>query len=233
MNTIDGQFPDNFGLGADTANAGALEAQLVALEDRLRELPRDADPMEAAMINLQMGRILVGLGRNMEAWNVARPAFDAFLGAHQWQHMVEACDILFLSEQEASLSALGQGIWLGVTFPIDAELTLNMISHVIDETPDDSDGGAVAAAVGAYIVDLRAQGKQRESLVFFANQLLGKVARRHGDVQTQEQFDLWFARLELDDPQKFLVRMRNVVDVLVQDDWWFDRDEIHKTLPVN
>ncbi len=233
MNTIDGQSPDNFGLGADTANAGALEAQLVALEDRLRELPRDANPMDAALINLQMGRILVGLGRNMEAWNVARPAFDVFLEAHQWQHLVEACDILFLSEQEASLSALGQGIWLSVTFPIDPELTLNMISHVIDETPDDSDGGAVAAAVGAYVVDLRAQDKQRESLVFFANQLLGKVARRHSDVQTQEQFDLWFARLELDDPQKFLVRMRNVVDVLVQDDWWFDRDEIHKTLPVN
>jgi len=35
----------------------------------------------------------------------------------------------------------------------------------------------------------------------------------------------------LNDPDKFLVRLRNVVDVLVQDDWWFDRDALHAQLP--
>ena len=39
--------------------------------------------------------------------------------------------------------------------------------------------------------------------------------------------------LELGDPEKFLVRLRNVVDVLVQDDWWFDREELQRNLPVN
>jgi hypothetical protein len=37
-------------------------------------------------------------------------------------------------------------------------------------------------------------------------------------------------RLELDEPDKFLVRLRNVVDVLVQDDWWIDRDAIQSRL---
>ena len=68
---------------------------------------------------------------------------------------------------------------------------------------------------------------------FFAMQLLGSVARRHANVTTQDEFDHWMERLELTDPAKFLVRLRNVIDVMVQDDWWFDRDKIQATLPVN
>ena len=40
-------------------------------------------------------------------------------------------------------------------------------------------------------------------------------------------------KLELKQPEKFLVRLRNVVDVLVQDDWWFDREALSERLPVN
>jgi hypothetical protein len=234
MAYVDKEVMLGLGLTDDPANsAGALESQLVALEDRLRELSDDANPLERAAIKLEMGKILVGLDRGEEAWRTARDSFDVFLEAGQWEKAVEVCDILFLADQPGSLSALGQGIWLGVTYPIDPELTLGMLHHVIDETPADSDGAAVAAATGAYVVDLRAEGKQRQDLGFFANQMLGTVARRHSDVQSQEQFDFWFKKLELDEPEKFLVRLRNVVDVLVQDDWWFDRDELVKTLPVN
>ncbi len=216
-----------------TDSTGALESQLVALEDRMRELNADAAPTEHALLQLEAGRALVGLGRNDQAWETARPAFDVFLQAQDWEHAVEVCDILFLADQPGSLSALGQGLWLSVSFPVDAELTLTMLNHVIDDTPDESDGAAVAAATAVYIVDLRAEGKQHDNLSFFANQMLGNVARRHSDVDSQEKFDFWFKKLELDDPGKFLVRLRNVVDVLVQDDWWFDREQVQQTIPVN
>ena len=63
--------------------------------------------------------------------------------------------------------------------------------------------------------------------------MLGQVSRRHSDIETQEQFDRWIEKMELNDPAKFLIRLRNVVDVLVQDDWWFDRDALQQALPVN
>ena len=145
-----------------------------------------------------------------------------------------ACNILFQADQEDSLVALGQGIWLGVTFPIDPEITVHLLSHVIDDTPDDADGAAVAAATACFIADIRApEGPDRERLTFFAQQLLGRVARRHSEVQNQAQFDYWVNKLELNDPDKFLVRLRNVVDVLVQDDWWFDRDALQAGIPEN
>jgi hypothetical protein len=110
---------------------------------------------------------------------------------------------------------------------------VELLTHVVEETPDDSDGAAVAATTALFLADLRARGKQRENLMFFASQALGNVARRHSAVDSQEAFDLWMDRLELREPEKFLVRLRNVVDVLVQDQWWFDRESLQDRLPVN
>ena len=84
-----------------------------------------------------------------------------------------------------------------------------------------------------FLIDLRAEGQQKENLSFFAGQILGNVARRHSQVETQQQFDQWMERLELKEPDKFLPRLRNVVDVLVQDDWWFDREALQAQLAVN
>ena len=110
---------------------------------------------------------------------------------------------------------------------------MELLTHIVEETPDDADGAAVAATTALFLADLRAEGTQRENLMFFANQILGQVARRHGGVDSQEAFDYWMEKLELNQPEKFLVRLRNVVDVLVQDDWWFDREALRERLPVN
>jgi hypothetical protein len=178
-----------------------------------------------------MARALQILGRGAEAWPIGRLAFDAFVEGGAWEKAADACDVLYQADQPGSLAALGQGIWLGVTLPIDPEVSVHLLSHVVDDTPDDADGAAVAAATAAFLADLRApEGPDRERLVFFASQLLGRVARRHSKVEDQDQFEAWVRRLELDDPDKFLVRLRNVVDVLVQDDWWLDRDAIQATL---
>ena len=50
---------------------------------------------------------------------------------------------------------------------------------------------AVAAATAHYVADLRTQGKERENLMFYTGQMLSSVARRHSQVEAQEEFDAW------------------------------------------
>lgn len=209
-----------------------LEGELVELNRQLDRLPENAPAMQRAALQLEIGRSLQILERGEEAWPITQTAFGLFLSAHEWAAAADACNVLYESDQADSLIALGHGIWLGVTFPIDPEISVNLLSHVVDDTPDDSDGAAVAAATACFLADVRtAEGPDRERLQFFAQQLLGRVARRHSKIETQAQFDLWIERLELNDPDKFLVRLRNVVDVLVQDQWWFDRDALQGQIP--
>jgi len=228
---------DSFDLGAEShdeaaPSSAALNAQLSAVQDRLSESEIELDSPEWRELALQEGRLLVALERGPDAWQSGRRCFDRFCDARLWAEAIEAARIMFQSGEADALVALGHGVWLAVTFPVDPELSVALLQDIIQETPDDSDGAAVAAAAAAYVVDLRSEGQEHESLSFFANQMLGTVARRHSKIEDQQAFDQWIERLELNDPARFLPRLRNVVDVLVQDDWWIDRAAIQASLPV-
>jgi hypothetical protein len=218
--------------GEDAVSATALhKARIQELENDILSLPAGHNPVDKAELQIQQAALMVDLEEKAEAFALAREAFDTFKEAEAWEGLAQACNIMFMADQADSLAALGQGIWVAVTFPeVDPELTVALLQHVVDETPPDSDGGALAAAVAHYIADMRTEGKQHDSLTFFTNQQLASVARRHSNVESQEQFEFWFKKLELDDPEKFLVRMRNVIDVMVQEDWWIDRDAIWEKL---
>jgi len=228
---------DTFDLGAESqqdaaTSSAAFEAQLAAVQDRLGEREIELESPQWRELALQEGRLLVALERGREAWQSGRHCFDRFCGARLWEEAIEAARIMFQSGEQDALVALGHGVWLAVTFPVDPELSVALLQDIIEETPDDSDGAAVAAATAAYVVNLRSEGKEYDSLSFFTNQMLGTVARRHSGIEDQEAFDQWIERLELNDPACFLPRLRNVVDVLVQDDWWIDREAIQASLPV-
>lgn len=214
-------------------STGMLERLVADLREQLAGLSPQAETLRRADLLLQLGRALVRLEQRPGAWAAAREAFGLYLAEQAWEGAAQACDILFLSEQPQSLAALGQGIWLAVTYPIDPELSVALLQHVVDETPPESDGAAVAAVTAYYLTDLRAQEPQREHLLLYANQVLATVARRHSSVDGQQDFNQWIEDMELNDPALFLPRLRNIVDVLVQDDWWFDRESLQAALPVN
>lgn len=218
----------------DAKESTVMLKRLVAdLREQLAGLSPAAETLRRADLLLQLGRALVRLELGAEAWAMAREAVDLYLAEQAWEGAAQSCDILFLSDQPDSLAALGQGIWLAVTYPIDPELSIALLQHVVDETPPDADGAAVAAVTAYYLADMRAREPQREHLLLYASQVLATVARRHSGVAGQEDFNRWIESMELNDPSLFLPRLRNVVDVLVQDDWWFDRDALQAALPAD
>lgn len=203
------------------------------LAEKLQQLDAlsSADPLPRARLQLDIAEALIALERKKEAWDIAREAFVTAMQQESWQDAVEACNVLYQCEQPDSIAVLGMGIWLAVTFPVDPELTVAMLIHVVDETPDHSDGAALAAIAARYVVDLRADDAQHESLCFLVDNLISMVAKRHSNVQDQTAMDKWLNRLELRDPQVFLPRLAQIVDAIVGDKWWFDRDVLRGKLP--
>lgn len=209
----------------------ALQSQLQELETRISGVGPNMPTEERLKLQLEAGYLLLDLERRPDAWDRGWEVFQASLPQGLWLQAVEACDLMYQSEAPEALRALAHGIWLSVTFPVDPELTVAMLQHLIDETPSNSDGAAVAAATACYVVDLRAQGVPRDSLRFFSAQLLGDVARRHSQVEEKDIFDFWVERMELNDPSMFLPRLGKVLDVITGSDWWYDRDELRRLIP--
>lgn len=158
------QIGDREGTADETASAQHLEAKLLDIQAAIENLPTTATTTEKLKPTLDSCYLLLDLERKDEAWTLARNSFDKALAEQLWTQAVEACDIMYQADMENSIQALAHGIWLGVTFPIDTDLSVAMLQHLVDETPDNSDGAAVAAATACYLVDLRAEGAQQKEL---------------------------------------------------------------------
>ena len=209
-----------------------LNSYLAEKQKTLDGLADDASELDRAFLQLDIAEALVGVGRSEECWELARKAFDIFLANEEWEAAVQCCDALYQSGQPASLSALGQGVWLAVTYPIDPQLSINMLGYVVDETPGKADGAAVAAIVAHYIADMRTEGDKHRSMTFVTNQMLANVAREHSGINNQEEMDVWLEKLQLLDPEIFLPRLSLVLGAIVpQDQWWFDRDALREKIP--
>lgn len=209
------------------------EALLKSHQDQLDNLPDNAPEIDRYTLLLEIASDHLALEQKQEAWKQAKNTFDFFIQHSEWQKAVEACDVLFQCDMDDSLVALANGIWLAVTFPINPETSIAMLQHIIDETPDNSDGAAVAAITAHYLADIRAEGGKSESLKFLATQMIAAVAKRHSQVTDQEMLEFWIERMELKDPAIFLPKLAKVLDIIVNNNWWYDRDQLRALIPDN
>lgn len=215
----------------DTQSQEELRRLLKQHRQQLAELPAEATALERCRVELDIAEALLGLHRAQEAWDTARGVFDRCVADEAWQEAVEACDILYRTDLDKNIVALGNGVWLAVTYPIKPQTSVTLLHHIVDETPDKSDGGAVAAMVAHYIADLRTEGKDHDSLSFLTAQILARVAKRHRGIEGQEMLNTWIEIHQLNDPGELLPRLGKMLEVMVDGDWWYDRDILRAKLP--
>jgi len=202
----------------------------------LAQLNSQSSSLERANLQLQIAEIMLDIAENgmiEAAWGLAKEAFTIYMEHDDIEASVNALDCLYRTELPSAVVALGHAMWLSVTYPIDIDLSIMMMKNLIDDTPDKSDGAAVAAVTAHYLADLRTKGEKRESVMFLTTNLIAQVSERHSNVSDQAQLNFWMEKLELNDPQLFLPKLAQVIDALVAENWWFDRDEIRAKLPIN
>lgn len=209
-----------------------IENQLINKRLQLKELSGEASNLQRAEIELEIAEFLIGLNKYNDAWETARPLVEMFITEHEFQSAVKTFRVLYQSDHDSSIVALAQGCWLAVTYPINPALSIEMLHSIVDETPDQSDGAAVAAMAAHFIADMRGN-EQYENLTFLTKQILAKVAKRHRNIEDEESIKIWIEILDLNDTDKLFARLAKIIDVLVADNWWFDRDQLRAQLPVN
>lgn len=229
-----------FGLQVDENPVLEVSTQEHSLQQALdehmqhfRALPATADPLDKAQLMLDIAECHLGLDELEQAHTWAHNCFTVFIENEAWQLAVDACDIIYNCGQDDALAALGNGIWLAVSFPINASTSVQMLHHVVDETPDDSDGAAVAAMLAHYLAEVRSDEQEHRNLTFLTNQVIAQVAKRHRGIADAKTIQTWIKMYELDELEKLLPRMALILDTIVGDNWWYDRDAIRSRLPVN
>lgn len=216
-----------------SAQEQTLQQELEQHLQHYKALPEKCDAVEKAKLMLDIAECYLGLDEQKQAHDWAANTFDIFINHDEWQLAVDACDVIYNSNQDDSLIALGNGIWLAITFPIDANVSVQLLHHIVDETPDDSDGAAVAAMLADYLAETRSSDKDHKNLTFVTQQIIAQVAKRHRGIEDEKTLQTWIKMYELDEIDKLLPKMALILDTIVGDNWWYDRNLIRQRLPVN
>ena len=209
-----------------------FENELIKFQQQLQNLSTQASNVERAKLELEIAEVYIGLSRLEDAWESARPLVEIFIAEAEFELAVRTYRVLYQSDHGLSIVALGQGCWLAVTYPINPALSVEMLHNIVDETPDNSDGAAVAAMAAQYIADMRGD-EYRENLMFLTTQIIAKVAKRHRNIEGEEMIKTWIEILELNDTDQLFARLAKIIDVMTADQWWFNREELRAQLPVN
>ncbi|SFV68238.1 hypothetical protein MNB_SUP05-5-995 [hydrothermal vent metagenome] len=209
-----------------TKTSEQLQARVDFYEKQLLTLEPESEDYIKCL--LEIARLQVEQYEGKKAWDNGFKAFDIAIKKHFWELATESCDVMFLSEGPDALVALGHALWLGITFPIDPELTVAMLQHLIDESPKESETRAVAASVALFIATSRA-GKDSD-LVLFTNQMLAGVADSHSHITDQGSFDVWRKAMELDNIDILLSKLSGAINQLIKENWWVNKDDIYKII---
>ena len=232
----DSEIPSNIEFTAPDDSKEFLNEELVKKQKQLLQFSPSSDPLERAGLQYDISEIMLDIanpGMAEAAWGMAKESFNIYMEHKQWEDAVHCCDLLYRTEQPSSIVALGNGLWLAVTYPVDPELTIVMLNNLIDDTPAKADGAAVAAVSAHYIADLRLEGEKRDSIMFLTMNIIAKVAERHSNVSSQDQMNFWMDKLDLNDPKVYLPRLAQIIDAIVAETWWYDRDALRAELPTN
>lgn len=221
--------------GQDLGDARAyFDRQLALQRKKLVSLSDRDDPLLRTEIELEIARAQLGLQHSADAWQTAFKLLPLFIEQQQFEQAVETAELLYLCDQPQSIKALAHACWLAISYPVDPALSTDVLGYIVEETPDDSDGAAVAAMVAHYLVELRADEEKKHSLGFLTKQVIAKVARRHRGIEDEESIKIWIEIHQLNDLDELFVRMAKIIDAMVEDqDWWIDRDALRANLPVN
>ena len=226
--------PSNVEFSAPDESKTFLKQELAKKQKQLMQLTLNSEPLDRANLQYDISELMLDIakpGMREAAWGMTKESFRIYMDNKKWEDAVRCCDLLYRAEQPSSIVALGNGLWLSVTYPIDPELTILMLNNLIDDTPAKADGAAVAAVVAHYIADLRLEGEKRDSIMFLTMNIIAKVAERHSSVKSQDQMNFWMTKLDLNDSNIYLPRLAQVIDAIVADTWWYDRDALRATLP--
>ena len=79
---------------------------------------------------------------------------------------------------------------------------------------------------------MRTEGKEHESLTFFTRQMVAGGAWRHRGIENDpDMIKMWIEILGLNDVNELLARLAEILDTIVGDNWWYDRDALRERLP--
>lgn len=126
--------------------------------------------------------------------------------------------------------ALAQRVWVGLKTQIAGSEVVMALFHLLNTLGPRHDVAGPIAALAHLIAKHRTPDHpDRDLALGQAQQMFHRVCEERG-VVGEEAFKIWVKGERLDDPNHYVPIVMHVLEVMVGDEWWFDRSLLQGAL---
>jgi tetratricopeptide (TPR) repeat protein len=125
------------------------------------------------------------------------------------------------NDEPTALSYLAQSLWLTIKLLPNLKSAITLIELIYQKVPA---GDQIESLLGATAIYLchNYQHPELEKLTELSDNIIGHAAQQQG-IETQADYDNWKTKNRLNDPDYFLPELLKELEVIVGDNWLFDR----------
>ncbi|HIJ84290.1 MAG TPA: hypothetical protein HPQ00_08810, partial [Magnetococcales bacterium] len=148
-----------------------------------------------------------------------------------WEEVFKQLKTMSLRFKNTEIyKALAQRIWVGLKTETPASEVVLALFHLLNTLGPRHDVAGPIAALAHFMAKHRTPDHpDRDLAMGQAQQMFHRVCEEKG-VVGEEAFKIWVKHSRLDDPNHYVPIVMHLLDVMVGDVWWFDRDLLQKEL---
>ncbi len=129
------------------------------------------------------------------------------------------------NEDPMAISYLAQALWLTIQIPKDLEATVHLIDDLFDRIPDGDSMEALLGAAALYFCQTLSHPSM-EDLNDLSGRIISQAANKQG-IDNQEDYNNWKNKNRLDEPEYFMGKLYEELELIVGDSWLFDRQAFY------
>ena len=166
-----------------------------------------------------------------EDWEFSLEKLERFNKSRDWNAALDLLIYLSKKDDHDKLhAAIGQASWLALKLETPIDIVVMSLYNMLLTLGNGHGAAKSVAALANMMTHHRTPDHpDRELAKAQAQQMLHYVSPETGH-ENQEGFDKWTKENRMDDPDFFVPVVMEVIDGLVRQDWWIDREAIQQEL---
>ncbi|MBF0192129.1 MAG: hypothetical protein HQL99_13465 [Magnetococcales bacterium] len=166
-----------------------------------------------------------------EEWNENRIAIDQLSRQGQWPEVLELLRRLTTKHKNNEIyKALAQRVWVGLKTQAPAIEVVQSLYHLLNTLGPTHELAPAVCALAQLLAIHRTPDHPDQELAIGHTQQMFSMVCGALNITGDEEFQNWVKAKQLDEPDLFIPEIIRMLEMMVGDDWWIDREGLQKEL---
>ena len=164
-------------------------------------------------------------------WNLNKAAVTRFAKDSNWPEALKTLKMLSTKHRNKEVyKALAMRVWICLKSDAPVDEVVLSLFHLLNTLSSKHEVAGPIAALAHLMAKNRTPEHEDRDLAMGQAQQMFNMICEHYKIVGEEAFHKWVAGNKLDNPNHYIPIVMNCLDIMVGDEWWFDREQLQNEM---